>query len=156
MGEEGMGCTRKQEMAAASPSVAAGDRPAGLALRAPLPRRARDAAGEVFPNNREDETSDHRSQSWPNFTRRSPYLQPNPNNPRTPVPPAMDEQLLASIKAVGIIQPPCITPKDDGLMIVVGNRKVKAAITADLPVIDVLAVCDTDRAACDAVGCRRI
>ena len=29
-------------------------------------------------------------------------LQPNPNNPRTtPVPPAMDEQLLASIKAVG-------------------------------------------------------
>ena len=37
-------------------------------------------------------------------------LQPNPNNPRTtPVPPAMDEQLLASIKAVGIIQPPCVS-----------------------------------------------
>ena len=74
-------------------------------------------------------------------------LQPNPNNPRTtPVPPAMDEQLLASIKAVGIIQPPCVTPKDNGLMIVVGNRRVKAAIKADLPVIDVL-VCDTDEAA---------
>jgi ParB/RepB/Spo0J family partition protein len=74
-------------------------------------------------------------------------LQPNPNNPRTtPVPPAMDEQLLASIKAVGIIQPPCVTPSDHGLMIVVGNRRVKAAITADLPVIDVL-VCDTDEAA---------
>jgi ParB/RepB/Spo0J family partition protein len=74
-------------------------------------------------------------------------LQPNPNNPRTtPVPPAMDEQLIASIKAVGIIQPPCVTPKDDKLMIAVGNRRVKAAIKADLPVIDVL-VCDADEAA---------
>jgi len=74
-------------------------------------------------------------------------LQSNPNNPRrTPVPPAMDEQLVASIKAVGIIQPPCVTPKDDGLMIVIGNRRVKASITAELPVIDVL-VCDADEAA---------
>jgi ParB/RepB/Spo0J family partition protein len=74
-------------------------------------------------------------------------LQPNPNNPRTtPVPPAMDEQLLASIKAVGIIQPPCVTANDDKLMIAVGNRRVKAAIKADLPVIDVL-VCDADEAA---------
>ena len=74
-------------------------------------------------------------------------LQSNPNNPRrTPASPAMDEQLLASIRAVGIIQPPCVTPKDDGLMIVVGNRRVKAAIKADLPVIDVL-VCDADEAA---------
>jgi ParB family chromosome partitioning protein len=74
-------------------------------------------------------------------------LQLNPNNPRrTPVSPAMDEQLVASIKAVGIIQPPSVTPKDDGLMIVVGNRRVKAAIKADLPLIDVL-VCDADEAA---------
>jgi ParB family chromosome partitioning protein len=74
-------------------------------------------------------------------------LQLNPNNPRrTPVSPAMDEQLLASIKAVGIIQPPCVTPKDDGLVIVVGNRRVKAAIEAELPVIDVM-VCDADEAA---------
>src|ERR1700730_9752184 len=74
-------------------------------------------------------------------------LQSNPDNPRrTPASPAMDEQLLASIKAVGIIQPPSVTPKDGGLMIVVGNRRVKAAIKADLPVIDVL-VCDADEAA---------
>jgi len=74
-------------------------------------------------------------------------LQFNPHNPRrTPAPPAMDEQLLASIKAVGIIQPPFVTPKDDGLMIVVGNRRVRAAIKADLAVIDVL-VCDADEAA---------
>jgi ParB/RepB/Spo0J family partition protein len=74
-------------------------------------------------------------------------LQLNPNNPRTaPVPPAMDEQMLASIKAVGIIHPPYVTPKDDGLMIIAGRRRVKAAISADLPVIDVL-VCDADEAA---------
>jgi len=74
-------------------------------------------------------------------------LQSNPNNPRrTPASPAMDEQLLASIRAVGIIQPPCVTPKGDGLMIVVGNRRVKAAIAAELPAIDVL-VCDADEAA---------
>jgi ParB/RepB/Spo0J family partition protein len=59
----------------------------------------------------------------------------------------MDEQLVASIRAIGIIQPPCVTiAKDDRLMIVVGNRRVKAAITAGLPAIDVL-VCDADEAA---------
>ena len=74
-------------------------------------------------------------------------LQINPDNPRrTAAPPAMDEQLIASIKAVGIIQPPCVTPKDGGLMIVVGNRRVKAAIAAGLPEISVL-VCDADEAA---------
>lgn len=74
-------------------------------------------------------------------------LLPNPNNPRrTPVPPAMDEQLVASIKAVGIIQPPSVVAKDDGLTILVGNRRVKAAIAAELPEIDVL-VCDADEAA---------
>ena len=71
----------------------------------------------------------------------------NPNNPRrTPVPPAMGEQLVASIRAVGIIQPPSVTLRDDGLTVVVGNRRVKAAIMADLPTIDVL-VCDADEAA---------
>jgi len=40
----------------------------GLALRAPLPRRAgMRRAGGVFPKNREDETPTHRSQPWPNF-----------------------------------------------------------------------------------------
>src|SRR3984957_8368020 len=73
-------------------------------------------------------------------------LQANPNNPRaTPVPRAMDEQMLASVKAVGIIHPPYVTPKEDGLVIVAGRRRVKAAIAADLPAIDVL-VCDADEA----------
>jgi ParB/RepB/Spo0J family partition protein len=74
-------------------------------------------------------------------------LQASPNNPRTtPVSPAMDEQLLASIRVVGIIQPPYVTPKDDELVIVAGRRRVKAAIRAGLPLIDVL-VCDADEAA---------
>jgi len=74
-------------------------------------------------------------------------LLPNPNNPRrTPVPQAMDEQLLASITAVGIIQPPCVSQRDNGLMIEIGSRRVKAAIKADLPMIDVL-VCDADEVA---------
>ncbi|MBS0642332.1 MAG: ParB N-terminal domain-containing protein, partial [Proteobacteria bacterium] len=71
----------------------------------------------------------------------------SPNNPRrTPASPAMEAQLLASIRAVGIIQPPLVTPHEDGLMIVAGNRRVRAAIEADLPVIDVL-VGDADEAA---------
>jgi len=58
----------------------------------------------------------------------------------------MDEQLVASIKAVGIIQPPSVTQSEDGLMIVVGNRRVKAAINAGLASIEVI-VCDADEAA---------
>ena len=149
MSQEGMEKRRRRETAAASPPAAARDRPIGLALRAPLPRRTgMRRAGGVFPKNREDETSNQRSHSWPNFAGVDPrILQPNPNNPRrTPVPPAMEEQLVASIKAVGIIQPPSVIIKDDELIIVVGSRRVKAAITAKLPVIDVL-VCDADEAA---------
>jgi len=53
-------------------------------------------------------------------------LQFDPNNPRrTPVPPAMDEQLVASIKAVGVIQPPFVTPHDGGLMVKIGTRRVR-------------------------------
>ncbi len=74
-------------------------------------------------------------------------LQFNPYNPRrTAVPPGMDAQLLASIRAIGIIQPPFVTSREDGLMVVAGNRRVRAAIEADLPLIDVV-VGDADEAA---------
>jgi ParB family chromosome partitioning protein len=73
-------------------------------------------------------------------------LQPNPDNPRrTPVSPAIDEQLLASIKAIGIIQPPIVVEKDGALVINAGDRRVKQAIRADFATIDVL-VCDADEA----------
>jgi len=73
-------------------------------------------------------------------------LVPNPDNPRrTPVPPAMDDQLLASIKTIGIIQPPIVTDKDGTLIILAGNRRVAQAIRAELSDIDVL-VAEPDEA----------
>ena len=71
-------------------------------------------------------------------------LIPNPDNPRrTKSPPGMDEQLVASITAIGLIQPPTATEVNGQLVIVTGNRRVNAAITAGLEQIDVL-VCATD------------
>jgi ParB family chromosome partitioning protein len=72
-------------------------------------------------------------------------LKPNPNNPRrTPVPPTMDEQLVASIKAIGIIQPPAVREADGALIVKAGGRRVKAAIALALPTIDVLVKNDDD------------
>lgn len=66
-------------------------------------------------------------------------LQPNPHNPRvSPVLAAQDEQLIASIKARGIIQPPVVAEKDGALVIRAGHRRSKAAITLSLPTILVL------------------
>src|SRR5271165_503984 len=71
-------------------------------------------------------------------------IKPNPNNPRrTPVPPAMDEQLLASIQAIGIIQPPVVREREGDLVVKAGDRRVKAAIKAGLTMIDVI-VSDAD------------
>ncbi len=73
-------------------------------------------------------------------------LKPNPHNPRiTPPPAAMDEQLVASIKAIGIIQPPVVVEKDGELVIKAGTRRVCAAIAAGLATIDVI-VADGDEA----------
>jgi ParB family transcriptional regulator, chromosome partitioning protein len=73
-------------------------------------------------------------------------LKPNPHNPRiTPPPAAMDEQLLASIKAIGIIQPPVVVEKDGELVIKAGTRRVCAAIAAGLATIEVI-VADGDEA----------
>ena len=74
-------------------------------------------------------------------------LIPNPNNPRrTPTPKAMNDQLAASILAVGLIQPPRVVETEVGLMIVAGNRRRSAAIAAGLPTVEVM-VCDADEAA---------
>ena len=64
---------------------------------------------------------------------------PNPTIPGAPrLTGAMDEQLLASIKAIGIIQPPIVVEKDGELVIKAGDRRVTAAIAADFETIDVL------------------
>ena len=71
-------------------------------------------------------------------------LVPNPANPRrTAAPKAMDEQLTASILAIGVIQPPRVKDVDGSLVIIAGNRRTEAAIAAGLGTIDVL-VCDAD------------
>ena len=75
------------------------------------------------------------------------HLRPNPDNPRrTPVPAAMDDQLVASIRAIGVIQPPRVKETGGTLVIIAGNRRVRAAIAAGLAAIDVL-VCDANDAA---------
>ncbi|MDH2404589.1 ParB/RepB/Spo0J family partition protein [Bradyrhizobium sp. SSUT18] len=55
--------------------------------------------------------------------------------------PQADALLLATIKAVGIVQPPVITPETgggNGYLINAGHRRVKQAIAAGLEEIDVL------------------
>ena len=74
-------------------------------------------------------------------------LIPNPNNPRrTPAPKAMDLQLVASIRAIGMIQPPVVREVEGELMIEAGHRRVAAAITAGKTLIDVI-IKDTNEAA---------
>ncbi len=69
-------------------------------------------------------------------------LKDNPDRLRqTKSTPQADALLLATIKAVGIVQPPVITPETDGgngYIINAGHRRVKQAIAAGLDEIDVL------------------
>ena len=70
----------------------------------------------------------------------------NPENPRrTPAGKEMDAQLVASIQAIGIIQPPVAREIDGKLVIRAGDRRTKAAIKAGLAEIDVLVI-DGDEA----------
>lgn len=69
-------------------------------------------------------------------------LKDNPDRLRqTKSTPQADALLLATIKAVGIVQPPVITPDSGGgnaYIINAGHRRVKQAIAAGLEEIDVL------------------
>ncbi|WP_338835207.1 ParB/RepB/Spo0J family partition protein [Bradyrhizobium septentrionale] len=69
-------------------------------------------------------------------------LKENPERMRqTKSTPQADALLLATIKAVGIVQPPVITPDTgggNGYVINAGHRRVKQAIAAGLEEIDVL------------------
>ena len=62
----------------------------------------------------------------------------NPNNPRTSaVPKEMDQQLVASIIAIGLLQPPVVREIDGALVVRAGDRRTKASIAAGKDVIDV-------------------
>ncbi|HQS45138.1 MAG: plasmid partitioning protein [Rhizobiales bacterium 24-66-13] len=69
-------------------------------------------------------------------------LKDNPDRLRqTKSTPQADALLLATIKAVGIVQPPVVSPEADGgngYIIHAGHRRVKQAIAAGLDEIDVL------------------
>jgi ParB family chromosome partitioning protein len=66
-------------------------------------------------------------------------LKANTNNPRKIQPGEMsDAALKATIKIVGIIQPPTVSEKDGDLTIVYGSRRVRLAIELGLPEINVL------------------
>ena len=75
-------------------------------------------------------------------------LKENPDRMRqTQSTPQADALLLATIKAVGIVQPPVIAPERDGgngYVINAGHRRVKQAIAAGWQEIEVLVVEATD------------
>jgi ParB/RepB/Spo0J family partition protein len=66
-------------------------------------------------------------------------LKENPDNPRRSTASRhADDQLTASVKAIGIIQPPVVTEREGELVIVAGHRRVRAAIAAGLERIGIL------------------
>src|SRR3984885_6606023 len=66
-------------------------------------------------------------------------IKANTNNPRKIQPGEMsDAALKATIKIVGVIQPPTVSEKDGDLTIVYGSRRVRLAIELGLPEINVL------------------
>jgi ParB family chromosome partitioning protein len=68
-------------------------------------------------------------------------LKLNPNNPRTTtVPKEMDQQLVASILAIGLLQPPVVREIDGELVVRAGDRRTKAAIAAGKDLIDVYVI----------------
>ncbi|WID99920.1 ParB/RepB/Spo0J family partition protein (plasmid) [Bosea vestrisii] len=83
-------------------------------------------------------------------------LKENPDRSRqTKSTPQADALLLATIKAVGIVQPPVVAPQTDGgngFIIDRGHRRVKQAIAAELEEIEVL----VDEAAYDNGAMRSI
>ena len=103
-------------------------------LRRPRPCPGRRDAAAEWVSSKKRETEGNPRQGTHHGRapqRRSRQLIPNPDNPRrTPVPKAMDEQLIASIRAVGIIQPPVVPDVDGTLVIMAGHRRVEAAIAA--------------------------
>ena len=69
----------------------------------------------------------------------------NPNNPRRTKASEHDEaQLLASVREFGVLQPPLVAPVEvgkkgkPGLQVVAGERRVRAAVAAETPLIHVL------------------
>lgn len=59
-------------------------------------------------------------------------IEPNPNQPRKRFDESAFEELVASIKQVGLVQPIVVRPKENGYELIAGERRWKAAQTAGL------------------------
>ncbi len=76
----------------------------------------------------------------------------NPDNPRRRVPPDQaDQQMAATARAIGILQPPVVREVPDGLMTIYGHRRVRGAIAAGLPEVRVLVLGAEEHADDDAM-----
>lgn len=62
-------------------------------------------------------------------------IRPNPNQPRRFIDPQGLEELTASVKARGILQPIIVKRDGDGFMIMAGERRYRAAQCAGLQVV---------------------
>jgi ParB family transcriptional regulator, chromosome partitioning protein len=66
-------------------------------------------------------------------------LKINPNNPRHTKPgKSSDDQMLASIKASGLLQPPLVREDGEDLVILFGHRRVAACVKLKMDAIPVL------------------
>jgi ParB family transcriptional regulator, chromosome partitioning protein len=65
-------------------------------------------------------------------------LSPNPEQPRTVFDETALQELAASIKQYGIVQPLVVTPTDDGYHIIAGERRWRAAQKAGLKAVPVV------------------
>lgn len=71
-------------------------------------------------------------------------ISPNPNQPRKHFDEIMFEELVASIKEVGLVQPVVVRPKEDGYELVAGERRWRAAQAAGLKSIPAIIKSSSD------------
>lgn len=72
-------------------------------------------------------------------------LKANPNNPRrSSAGEYFDAQMLASIKTIGLVQPPRVKEEGKKLIILAGHRRAAACVAAGLPQIPVLVMAGED------------
>jgi len=73
-------------------------------------------------------------------------ISPNPEQPRKNFSHAEMEQLVASIKSHGIMQPITVTEKEDGgYEIIAGERRYRASVIAELPTIPAIVRSATEK-----------
>jgi len=114
---------------------------------APLPRRP--GCG-VREGSRRSERADERTEE--NITVELRTVDPrtlieNPDNPRRKAAPDQaDQQMAATARAIGILQPPVVREVADRLMTIYGHRRVRGAIAADMAELQVIVLGEAEDA----------